>query len=98
VCVGFPGASGPWPHTRYVTDGQGVFTLNLQAAQTASGSSIAASDHTGIIDDNLVGGVTTGGNFCLDLVTGGMLEVWAGPLSNNVWAVAVFNRSEPCCA
>jgi hypothetical protein len=32
-------------------------------------------DHVGIINDNLVGNVTTGGDFCLDLVTGGMLEV-----------------------
>ena len=33
------------------------------------------------INDNLVGGVTRGGDYCLQLSTGGLLEVWVGPLS-----------------
>ena len=37
--------------------------------------------------------MTVGGDFCLDLVTGGMLEVWAGPLTGNRIAVALLNRS-----
>ena len=91
-----PGASGPWPHSRYLTSGGGVFTINLAAAQGSAGSTITAADHTGIINDDLVGGVTTGGDFCLDLVTGGMLEVWASQLSTG-WAVSVFNRCVDVC-
>ena len=87
------GASGPWPGTRYISsnswDASGA-ALTLNPAQPGP---IAASDTTGIINDNLVGGVSTGGEFCLDLVTGGMLEVWVGPLSGARFAVALFNRS-----
>jgi hypothetical protein len=86
------GASGPWPSTRYLTGGVGTFTLNLTAASTTAGTTVLASDHLGIINDNLVGGVTIGGDFCLDLVTGGLLEVWAGPLSGDRWAISLFNR------
>jgi hypothetical protein len=92
------GASGPWPHTRYIL-GYGfetstaIYEMDLNAAKTALGTSIQASDHTGILDDNLLGKITRGGNFCLDLVTGGMLEVWAAPLSNGRMSVALFNRS-----
>lgn len=46
-----------------------------------------------VLDDDLVGNVTVGGDFCLDLVTGGTLEVWAAPLTGARWAVALFNRS-----
>jgi hypothetical protein len=59
----------------------------------SEGTSIMASDHLYIIDDNLVGNVTEGGDFCLDLVTGGMLEVWAVPLVNGCIGVALLNRS-----
>ena len=89
------GASGPWPHTRYVQGGWSwagnafVWRANL----SIPASPIAASDTTGILDDDLVGGVTRGGAFCLQLTTGGMLEVWAGALSGGRWAVALFNRS-----
>jgi hypothetical protein len=31
--------------------------------------------------------------WCLGLVTGGMLEVWSSPLVNNKFAVVLFNRS-----
>ena len=50
----------------------------------------------GPYDDNashLVGGVTFGGDFCLDLVRDGDAEVWAGPLAGNKWAVALLNRN-----
>ena len=88
------GASGPWPHTRYVTPGGGMrFTLNLAHLTGSSGGAIMAADTLNIVNDNLVGTLTTGGQFCLDFVTGGMLEVWATPLSGGRIAVAMFNRS-----
>jgi len=96
------GASGPWPHARYVADrdtqvqtlNSNVFLLDLSAASDPSkGSRIQAADTTGILDDDLVGNVAKGGTFCLDLIPGGMLEVWAGPLTGGRIAVALFNRS-----
>lgn len=86
-------ASGPWPHSRYVSNGAEAWTLDLAALQAPAGARVAAADTLGIIDDDLVGGVRAGGEFCLDLVAGGMLEVWAGPLSGGRWALALFNRS-----
>ena len=89
------GASGPWPHTRYIAGGYpwagNSFVWRANLSQPAA--PIAASDETGIIDDDLVGGITRGGAFCLALATAGMLEVWAGPLSGGRLAVALFNRS-----
>ena len=91
------GASGPWPHARYVADrdtqvqtlNSNVFLLDLSAASDPSkGSRIQAADTTGILDDDLVGNVAKGGTFCQDLVPGGMLEVWAGPLTGGRIAVA----------
>ena len=41
----------------------------LQCPQ--GGTAIVASDHTSIINDDMVGGVTTGGDFCLDLYVNG---------------------------
>ena len=52
-----------------------------------------AADHQGIQNDDLVGNVTLGGDFCLDLQTLGMLEVWAAPLAGSRFAVVLFNRS-----
>lgn len=100
-----PGASGPWPSTRYISGygwgGNGAqWTLDLAAAASGAGSTVMASDHLNIIDDNLVGGISRGGDFCLDLVTGGMLEVWAGYLSPATGssqpriAVSLFNRGQ----
>ena len=83
------GASGPWPNSRYLEDNGGVFNIN----GPLSNLRIVASDHVGIINDNLVGNVTNGGLFCLDAVTAGVLEVWAGPLEHGKIAVAVTNRS-----
>eukprot|EP01116_Phalansterium_solitarium_P024035 TRINITY_DN867_c0_g1_i1.p1 TRINITY_DN867_c0_g1~~TRINITY_DN867_c0_g1_i1.p1 ORF type:complete len:727 (+),score=197.67 TRINITY_DN867_c0_g1_i1:51-2183(+) len=89
-------ASGPLPHTRYVNgnwwDAQGpAWVFNLTAA-TLHGSTVQASA-TNIYDDNLLGNVTVGSDFCLDLTTMGMLEVWAAPLTGGRYAVALFNRS-----
>ena len=89
------GASGPWPHTRYISGGYSWAgnSFAWRADFSKASTSIAASDETGILDDDLVGGVTHGGTFCLQLATAGMLEVWAGGLSGGRIAVALFNRS-----
>jgi hypothetical protein len=92
-----PGASGPVPHSRYISgyswSGAGsVWALDLAAAQAPAGTRIAATDG-GLLDDDLVGGVTRGGDFCLDLVTSGTLEVWAAPLAGGRFALGLFNRS-----
>ncbi len=63
-----PGASGPWPHSRYVVRGGTTWTVNVTALVSDAGAALQASDTLGIINDDLVGGVTQGGNFCLDLV------------------------------
>jgi alpha-galactosidase len=94
-----PGASGPWPHTRYVEGGWSwagdrfSWEANFTPSSASSTSAVRASDRTSILDDDLVGGVTHGGDFCLALRTGGTLEVWAGALSGDRIAVALFNRS-----
>lgn len=66
------GASGPWPHTRYVGGrsggGGGVWTLDLSTPTTT----IVASDHLTIYDDDLVGHVSVGGDFCLDIEVRGV--------------------------
>ena len=71
------GASGPWPHSRYLGGGGGaVWTIDVAAAGVPGGmgTSIRAADGLQIIDDDLVGGVRQGGAFCLDVRTMGMLE------------------------
>jgi hypothetical protein len=89
------GASGPLPSTRYI-QGYGwsgssySWVMDLAAP---GGTSVRADDNTTILNDNLVGGVTRGGDYCLQLSTGGLLEVWVGPLSLGRFAVALFNRS-----
>jgi len=86
------GASGPLPHTRYIINGASPYNLNASALVSGVGSVIgAAADN--IIDDNMVGNVTTGGSFCLDLNIMGGLEVWVSLLSEWRYAVALFNRS-----
>ncbi len=67
----YVGASGPWPHTRYITEKTGYWLTNVAALEGDSGAAIQAADLVGIINDDLVGGVTQGGDFCLDLVRGG---------------------------
>ena len=51
------------------------------------------ADRAAVRDDDKMGGVTFGGDFCLDLVRDGDAEVWAGPLAGNKWAVALLNRN-----
>ena len=90
--VGFnnnPGASGPWPHTRYLAGGSTPFAMDPSAPSTA----VTAEDHSGILDDDGIGHVTRGGAFCLDLRTSGALEVWAVPLAAGRVGVALWNRS-----
>ena len=67
-----------------------TFYIACAGVQTTT---IMASDHQSIQNDNLVGNVTLGGDFCLDLQTLGMLEVWAAPLAGGGIAVVLFNRS-----
>eukprot|EP00759_Apiculatamorpha_spiralis_P024345 PhF_6_TR27884/c0_g1_i1/m.40831/K07407/E3.2.1.22B, galA, rafA; alpha-galactosidase len=88
------GASGPWPHTRYLNhDNYWVWILDLEAGLSSRGTTIEAINSSSIIDDDLVGGATRGGSYCLDVTTGGMLEVWAGPLTQGRIAVSLWNRS-----
>jgi hypothetical protein len=84
------GASGPWPHTRYITGGNQPFTLDLSTPNTT----ILAVASGSVLNDDSVGGVTVGGGpFCLDLATSGGLEVWAVPLAGGKIGVGLWNRS-----
>jgi hypothetical protein len=90
------GASGPWPGSRY-TAGFGwagvTYNWKLDLSNPKLPTQIVSTS-TNHIDDNLVGTVTTSTEeWCLGLVTGGMLEVWATPLVNAQYAVVLFNRS-----
>jgi hypothetical protein len=88
------GASGPWPSTRYVMNGGPTdFTVDVAALFSPTGTSIQAADTAGIINDNLIGNVTHGGEYCLTLRTAGMLETWTVPLAGGRWAAALVNRS-----
>ena len=51
-----------------------------------------ATDRTSIRDDDKMGSVTFGGEFCLDLVQDTDQEVWTGNLTDKRWAVALLNR------
>lgn len=82
------GASGPFPHSRYVAGGDSLWIMDPSKT-----GSIMAADSTSILDDDLLGHVKVGGDFCLDLVVGGILEVWSAPLTSNRVAVVLFNRS-----
>jgi hypothetical protein len=86
------GASGPWPHTQYVMHRPGS-RWSLSQSRVQAGFAIIAADSASIFDDNLVGKVAVGGDFCLDVVPPGQLEVWSGLLSGGRFAVSLFNRS-----
>ena len=95
------GASGPAPHTRYLSadlNRSPTSVWHREAANTGeyngNGSAfrLVAADRTGVLDDDKAGGVSAGGDFCLDLVQETDSEVWAGPLSGERWAVALLNR------
>ena len=59
---------------------------------TSTSRSSRLWDTVGVLADDKVGGVTAGGNFCLDLVYDTGSGVWAGPPCSNKWAVALLNR------
>jgi len=83
------GASGPLPHTRWLAGGDAVFAFD---PSSAAGSSLAATA-TDVIDDDGVGHVTSGGDFCIAASYGGNLEVWAGPLAGGNYTVVLVNRA-----
>jgi hypothetical protein len=98
------GASGPVAHTRYLsTDQSRSSTASatwLREPVSSSGHEddqplfrLMAADRIGVRDDDKVGGVTIGGDFCLGLAADGDSEVWAGPLTDKKWAVALLNRN-----
>jgi hypothetical protein len=97
------GASGPVPHTRYLAVDNDRSATSSWIRESVGKVSVAetdavppfrlmAADRANVRDDNKAGKVTTGGDFCLDLAADGDSEVWAGPLAENKWAVALLNR------
>ena len=91
------GGTGPWPHTLY-TDSYpwhpySVVTVDASAAANGAPTAIQWADTHSLIDDDLLGNVTVGGAFCLDVVTAGMLETWTAPLTGGRAAAALLNRS-----
>ena len=92
-----PGGSGPWPHTLYSQSytWHPATPVLLQAAAALAGQPVAIQwpDTQHLLDNDLVGNVTAGGAFCLDLVTAGVLETWVAPLSGGRAAAALLNRS-----
>jgi Alpha galactosidase A/Alpha galactosidase C-terminal beta sandwich domain/Ricin-type beta-trefoil lectin domain len=86
------GASGPLPHSRWLTANPDPFGGNTFTWNPSAGGPARANNDS-IIDDDCVGHVTSGGDFCLDAQRAGNLEMWAGPLSGNRFAVALFNRA-----
>lgn len=91
------GGTGPWPHTLYTDSyswhAASLVTLNASAAAKGEPTVIQWADTTSLIDDDLLGNVTVGGAFCLDVVTAGMLETWTAPLTHGRAAAALLNRS-----
>ena len=88
------GSSGPLPHTRWLQSNQGGNWIgNLSAAEGSDGAAFSPAGV--VIDDDSVGGVTMrpGADFCLDIIHGGNVETWVGPLEGGAAAVAVLNRS-----
>jgi hypothetical protein len=92
------GGSGPVPHSHWLTNGLDGFALDVAALASTAGGMIRATA-TDIYDDDNIGGVSVGGDFCLEVASGSTLETWAGELSPDPtsgarrWAVALFNRS-----
>ena len=71
--------------------------FDLAAASGGNGTLLQSSDQF-IMDDDNVGGVKQGGDFCLELNSGATLEVWASVLQptdvgQRRWAVGLLNRS-----
>lgn len=92
------GASGPWPFTRYTTidswnqNGVGMtFNPSLSSPQP-----FQVGNPGGLIDDDLLNPPSPsppGQQWCLDLTTAGMLEVWVAPMVGGKFAATLFNRS-----
>jgi hypothetical protein len=92
-----PGSSGPLPHTRWLQSNNGGTWVGDLAAATKAGSRGVpfSPGEPLVIDDDGVGGISMrpGADFCLDIVGGGNVETWAGPLSGGKSVAAVLNRS-----
>ena len=91
-----PGASGPWPHTRYASGGSpGSSVAWAGTAVPGQASPLCLVSGAGIIDDDLIGDAhpSTGGLWCLDLTSPGVLETWVGPLAGGRFVAVLFNRS-----
>jgi len=90
-------SSGPLPHTRWLQSNRGGnWTGDLMAAAQPRSIGVPFSPATAsVIDDDGVGHVSSspGSDFCLDIVSNGNVETWAGPLEGGRVAVAVLNRS-----
>ena len=93
------GASGPVPHSRYLwadsSRNPASSWHRLPESGTKTGNQtfqLVASDSSSVRDDDKAGGVALGGEWCLDTAADGDSEVWAGPLANSKWAVALLNR------
>jgi len=93
------GASGPVTHSRYLwadsSRNSASSWLRLPASGTKTDNrpfQLVASDRSSVRDDDKVGGVALGGDWCLDIAEDGDSEVWAGPLADKKWAVALLNR------
>lgn len=89
------GASGPVPHSRYLAADGDRSAFSSWLREPVDGSSsfrLMHSDRTGVRDDDKAGSVTFGGDWCLGIANDGDSEVWAGPLADKKWAVALLNR------
>ena len=91
------GASGPVPHSRYLSvehEASATSTwFRVPREDSAEAFGLMTAERDGIIDDDKAGSVRTGGgDWCLDLVQDADQEVWAGPLDQKKWAVALLNR------
>lgn len=92
------GASGPVPHSRYISADPGRSPASSWLRQSVRGPGPGAafqlmhSDRTGVRDDDKAGALSFGGDWCLDLAQDADSEVWAGPLADEKWAVALLNR------
>ncbi len=91
------GASGPLPHTRYLTAaapaGAAAWAGEAAALASGAGGALRAAAPSVLDTDALRAAAPAAGPWCLDATADGQLEVWAGPLTGGRWAVALFNRA-----
>ena len=73
------GASGPVPHSRYLSadSSRSPESRWLRSPLDSGAFQLMASDRVGVRDDDKAGGLSLGGDFCLDLVADMDSEVWA---------------------